>query len=284
MNADLLERIRRANPLPVDPPAPPIEPVLERLDAVAAGPGARKRTRWRSPSRRTALLLLAGLAIAVPALAATQPWQPILGRPSLHDTPAGISHTPPPAAQLQLLGVLRRPQDQADRGPIAQTLLSHVGSEYKGVRLDSVRLLTASSGRHALLVPAAEHGLSPQPGKYEVTNDLCVEYPTGDFCGSAEQIRDGYFMGATATDLLGLVPDGVAAITLHFPNGTTLTEHIRDNFFWVSGVPHEKRTYPLIPHRKGMPRTLTHEEPELPRIEWFDSHGKPIGPPSPLMK
>jgi hypothetical protein len=224
--------------------------------------------------------VLAGLAVAVPALAATRPWQPILGRPSLQDTPAGISQTPPPPAQLHELGVLRRPQDESDRGPIAQKLLSHVGSEYKGVRLNSVRLLTAANGRHALLVPAVEHGLSAQPGKYEVANDLCVEDPTGGFCGSAEQIRDGYFMGGTANDLLGLVPDGVATIRLNFPNGTTVTERIQDNFFWVSGVPHEERTYRLIPHVKGMPRTLTQEEPEMPRIEWLDSNGKPIGPPS----
>ena len=267
--------------MPVDPPAPPIEPILERLGEESTSSVLRDRTRWRSPKRRAALLMLAGLAIAVPALAATRPWQPILGRPSLNDTPAGISPTPPPPAQLQLLGVLRRPQDKDDRGATAQKLLRHVGSEYKGVRLDSVRLLTAANGRHALLVPAVEHGLSPQPGKYEVANDLCVEYPTGSFCGNAEQIRDGYFMGGSATHLLGLVPDGVATIALHFPNGTNLTEHVRDNFFWVNGIPHEKRTFRLVPHVKGMPRTLTHEEPEVPRIEWLDARGRPVGPPSP---
>jgi hypothetical protein len=54
---DLLERVRDANPVPVDPPGQPIEPLLERLDPERhpTGPGLR---RVRS-------LIAAGVVLAV---------------------------------------------------------------------------------------------------------------------------------------------------------------------------------------------------------------------------
>jgi SecD/SecF fusion protein len=41
MPNDVLERLRRANPVPGDLPAPPLEPLLDRLDATPARPPAR---------------------------------------------------------------------------------------------------------------------------------------------------------------------------------------------------------------------------------------------------
>jgi hypothetical protein len=289
MSTELLERVRDANPLPVDPPAPPIEALLERLDAPWASRAERpRRRRWRS--RRGALLALAGLAIAVPALAQTQPWQPILGRPSLHDTPAGISPSPPPAGQLGLLGVLRRPQNDADRGPIARRMLAEVGSEYKGVRLASIRLLTSADGQHhALLVPSVEHGLSPKPGRYEVTNDLCVQVGSGagsgGFCGNATELRNGDFMGGSGDNLLGLVPDGVAKVVLSFPDGQTLSSAVNDNFFWVTGVPSNDRTVPAMPVQgQPTPPPQQMNVPQQPKLQWLDASGHRIGPSGALGK
>src|SRR4051812_29345313 len=117
-----------------------------------AAPASPRRRRWRT--RRVVALAFAALTIAVPALAATQPWEPILGDPAHDNAPAGISTTPAPNDQRGLLAVLRRPQTAADRGPIAEHLLASVGTEYKGVRLSPIRLLTPAGGQHALLVPA----------------------------------------------------------------------------------------------------------------------------------
>jgi hypothetical protein len=290
MSTDLLELVRDANPVPADPPAPPIQAVLERLDDPPANRGGRPRPRRRWPRRRGALLVLAGLVIAVPALAQTHPWSPILGHPAFHDTPAGISRTPPPAGQLGLLGVLRRPQNDADRGPIARRMLAEVGSEYKGVRLDSVRLLSSADGQHhALLVPSAEHGLSPKPGRYEVTNGLCIQVGSGTgsggFCGKTTELRSGNIMGGSADNLLGLVPDGVAKVVLSFPDGQTLSSAITDNFFWVTGVPSEQRTIramPLRGHPTPQPQHMTIQE--QPKLEWLDTRGNRIGPNGALAK
>lgn len=60
MTTDLLERIRDANPVPVDPPGRPIDSLLERLDVE---PRARAARRLRARS------LLAVLAVAAMAIA-----------------------------------------------------------------------------------------------------------------------------------------------------------------------------------------------------------------------
>lgn len=281
---DVMQRLRDANPVPDLPPAPAIEPLLAQLDAAP----------WRRPRRtpRGALIAFAALAITVPALAATKPWEPILGDPSSDNTPAGVSSSRPPAEQSALLEVLARPQGEADRGPIAQELLREVGAEYKGVRLSSVRLLRSADGHHALLVPAVEHGQSAKSGRYEVKDDLCVHHGAGlgagSFCGSVEQIRSGDFIGASAEisggritqyDFLGLVPNGVAKVVLSFPSGERLSSEVRDNFFWVSAAPTEERGVPEHPGGPALgpaPRKLI---PATPEVQWYDAAGDRIGPP-----
>lgn len=281
---DEMQRLRDANPVPVAPVAPPIGPLLARLDA------APKRNR-RS-SRRGALIAFAALAVAVPAVAATRPWQPILGDPSRDNVPAGIAASAPPAMQRGLLDVLARPQSDADRGPIAQELLREVGAEYKGVRLASVRLLTSADGHRALLVPSEGHGQATEPGQYEVQDDLCVQHGTGlgsgSFCGNAEQIRNGDFLGAspvisdgrvTQYDYLGLVPNGVAKVVLTFSAGKQVSTDVRDNFFWVSTVPVEKptvRAHTGGPALSPAPRNLM---PAMPEMHWYDAAGSGVGPP-----
>jgi hypothetical protein len=134
------------------------ESFLDRLEdqlvaaehALVAAAVRPRVSRWTPPKRL--LVALAALIVAVPAVAATQPWQSILGRPALHDTPRGTSKTPVPANALALLAVLRRPQNAQDRGPTARALLRHVGQQFAGVRLSSVRLVTVSGGHHALVV------------------------------------------------------------------------------------------------------------------------------------
>lgn len=244
---------------------------------VAAASPSRPRRRWRT--RRGAVLALAGLTIAVPALAATEPWEPILGDPAHENTPAGTSDSPVPSDQRELLEVLRRPQNDADRGPEAEDLLANVGEEYRGVRLHSVRLLTSADGHHALLVPSEEHGVSPEPNRYEATDTLCIEHGSGSFCGDAGAVRSGAFLGGFEDNLLGLVPDDVAQVRLTFLDGSTRTTEVRENFFWVADVPQRERTVRrILPPGIDMPSTFTVQE--TPEITWLDADGQRIGPPT----
>src|SRR4051812_40718531 len=88
--------------------------------------------------RRRGRLLIGGTVLAVlaavPALAATQPWSSMFGRPELRDSPASVSVSEPPRVQAAVLSVLRRPQTAQDRGPLARRLLRSVGREFTGVR------------------------------------------------------------------------------------------------------------------------------------------------------
>jgi hypothetical protein len=220
--------------------------------------GERHPLRRRRASRRGALVALAALAITVPALAATQPWEPILGEPGTANRPAGISPTPPAPNQLNGLAVLRRPQNESDRGPEAQKLMRQVGAEYKGVRLDSIRLLSSTSGHHALLVPSAEHGASSKPGQYEVKDDLCLETAQGGFCDTGEGLPTSNFLGGDGEAMYGLVPDGVAKVSLSFADGTTRSSEVRENFFWIEKTPRGPQT--------GL------------KVKWFDADGRQVGP------
>ena len=63
MPDDVLERLSRANPVPYDLPAPPLEPLLDRLDATPARPPARRLTGVVGPSVAVAVVfLVAGVA------------------------------------------------------------------------------------------------------------------------------------------------------------------------------------------------------------------------------
>lgn len=201
---------------------------------VAAIPAARSRRRWRSP--RTTAVVLVGLAIAVPAVAATQPWRPILGRPALHDTPAGTSDTPVPDNASALLAVLRRPQTDRDRSPTSRVLLRVVGQQFHGVRVNSVRLLSPSPGHHALVVSA--QGVGQEPGVTKGIGDaICLIFSAGRVCGDAASLREHGVSMTAGPNVRGLVPDGVATVLLRFRGGATISAEVRDNLFWITTAP-----------------------------------------------
>ena len=206
--------------------------------------------------RRGTLFALAALLISVPALAATRPWEPLLGD-ARHGRPVGVSPTPPPAPQLRALSVLRRAQNPADQAA-ATRLLAAVGGEYKGVRTASLRLLKAPGGQQALLVPTEAHGRTAAGG-FEAAERLCVVTGTHEFCGDTEALTAGDLVGGFDANFLGLVPDGVASIRVAVPGRRPVTAQVRDNFFWISG--------------------LTLGGPVTPRIAWLDEAGRRVGPP-----
>jgi hypothetical protein len=121
---------------------------------------ARRRRRW--PRRG---LIASGVVVLVgaPALAATGVWRPPIGDGA---GPAPqISEKAPPADQLALLGVLRRPQTAADRGAASQSALQLLNSpSIEGVRTNSVRLLVRSPrDRGVVLVPVVRYAPEAPP-------------------------------------------------------------------------------------------------------------------------
>jgi hypothetical protein len=233
----------------------------------ALAAGARPRRRPRLRARRSLVLALAGAAIAVPALAATQPWQPILGEPAHHDTPSGISATAPPADQLAALAVLRRAQDDRDRSETAQALLRFVGVDFHGVRTAYMRLLTSSTGQAAVLVPA-EAIVDPSRGSVERTDALCLALRNGFVCGGTQELLSGRIQCGCNTDVLGLVPDSVRKVVLRYPSGRTVTAEVQDNFFDVpNAISFERNTRPNEPELRATAR---------PTVEWLDAGGNVI--------
>ncbi len=107
---DSLERLSRANPVPADLPAPPIEPVLRRLETE---PPSSQAPPSRRAAGHAALAVGVAVAVAVAVLAVI-----LVGRSRVAHTPATPTHLRTFGGLGRLraeFGVLRRPQDAADR-------------------------------------------------------------------------------------------------------------------------------------------------------------------------
>lgn len=195
------------------------------------------RRRARSPRRRwlTVPAAVAGLAVtgaATAALAATG-WNPVVGSDE-HGHPS-VAASPVPAAQSAVLGVLRRPQTDADRGPEAQAMLRLLSpDETDGVRLDDIRLVYRGASGSAVLLPVKRLGDPAHPES--VTRDALCLHETrtgadgaGGHCGTEAEVPYGGFRTVTS----GLVPDGVASVrvTLKDDAGTVLTAPVHDNYY-----------------------------------------------------
>jgi hypothetical protein len=254
------------------------ESFLDRLEqqlvaaehALAAAAARPRVVRWTPPKRL--LIALAALIVAVPAVAATQPWQPILGRPGLHDTPSGTSKTPVPADELALLAVLRRPQNAQDRGPTATALLRSVGQEFTGVRPASVRLVTVSPGHHALVLSATRGGGISQP--------VCLVFSAGGLCGGAHALRTSGIAMTAGPSIRGIVPDGVVTVTADFGHGRVLTADVHDNVYWLTGAPTTRRAFPA-PQRPGARRLPPMRMTSPFTLRWLNAQGRTIGPARP---
>lgn len=213
------------------------------------------------------------VAVGAPALAATQPWQPLLGRPALQATPAGTSTTPPPSDQLAILGVLRRSQTASDRGPITTALLEELGPEQAGVRVASIRLLSSAAGAHAVLV-SIERNANLAPNEPVEQNQLCLLFGHGGTCSTTTSLVAGHFVAFAGPQVLGLVPDGVATVVARYSDGQMRSAAVRENFFEISDAPIAPAT--TAPTKGSPPPPLVSVKPN---IEWLDANGHAIGPP-----
>lgn len=236
----------------------------------------RRRRALDRARRPWTLVAIAATLTTGTALAATQPWQPLLGGERQgHPTATG---EPVSADALALLGILRRPQSEDDRGPLVEQALRSIGPQNHGVRVAAVRLLgTAPGGRAIVLVPTARFSDdAASPSGPAILDALCVQYPGvprpgrpefADYpCWSASQVAGGKAVGRLRTGgvqrLFGLVPDGVRTAEIELSDGSRLSGDVEANFFDVA-----------------LPATA----PPFARVEalrWRDARGTVVGPPA----
>ena len=219
---------------------------------------ARWAQRLRRRRPRTLIAVAAVLVVSGSAVAATV-WSPTLGIHAPGELNPTTTTSPPPAEQLALLAVLRRPQDAQDRSQTAQDLLHFVGYGTVGVRVPYVRLLTAANGHTALLL-SRESDNSPNPEH----NALCliVSFQQGSgssSCGDTEGLRSNGINMEVSGQSIAVVPDGVAEVVMHYPDGQTLSAPVQDNLYWITGAPAD----PASPYS----------------VQWLNSNGQTIGPP-----
>ena len=207
--------------------------------------------RWLSGRpRRAGLLAAAAIAIAAPAGAATLGWDPFAD--TARDTPApSTSNRPPTRDLVDMLAVLRRPQTERDRGPLAERALRGFDRDVAGVQLRYVR--TLREDHDVVLVPverfgliqaalAARHPELPRVPLAERSNAVCVylranKRSSGRSCLTATEIRTGHALASAGSIVYGLVPDGVADVRLTSGSGKATDVPVRDNFFASDAAP-----------------------------------------------
>jgi hypothetical protein len=225
-------------------------------------PAMAVRRGWWQRSPRALPIALAGLVLSATAIAATtRPWQPLFGDAG---TPQPrVSGDAPPVPQLELLGVLRRPQTPEDRGAATQQALRFFGTSTQGVYTNYIRQLPAGQGGLAAILVPARSWRFPGISKDDV---LCVFIadPVGDGggkgCYTTAEVESGRAGGSIGAVDYGLVPDGVTQVRFNYPTGTQATA-VHDNFF--EHRPEQAAHSGRIPARPPQ-ATL-----------WLDADGKP---------
>ncbi|MBA2517552.1 MAG: hypothetical protein H0V22_09610, partial [Solirubrobacterales bacterium] len=191
-----------------------------RLTAGAYAPTAKT---GRS-GRRAVMFSIAGVLCAgTVAVAATRPWEPVLGDPAFPETQATATGSAPPASQLALLGVLRRDVVAADRGADVAQALKFLGSGTQGVRTAYVRRVSAlDGGGAAVIVPARSWQPSADAPNRRIQDAICVVLTqpgiggAAKSCWSSATIRDGEATASLGSSIYGIVPDGATQVTASF--------------------------------------------------------------------
>jgi hypothetical protein len=217
------------------------------------------------PRRRHQKLLLTTIAIGVVVLpqvaAASSAAQQMTCRRALRRQ---FSHRPrrlttvPPATLTSILGVLQRPATPADEIP-AEALAGIVPYAYSALWLGSVRLLDTVGDKRYFLIPGVYapppfpevcvklepprvRHLSekdPQVGSYGpvVTLEPYSAHQTGGIPFTASEIQAGTAnepaleRSGSTTPFYGLVPDGVASVTVTAGGAPPTSVPVANNFF-----------------------------------------------------
>ena len=242
-----------------------------RLDQEApASRSARLRRRWRL-SKRSGLALAIVMTASGSAVAATAVWTPHLGG---SDDPVAVSRNagPPLEEAVDHLGVLRRQATPDDRDAAARTTLRYMSGEAtRGVHTDYVRRLGDSAPGRAITLILVD--VFQPPGRPALRDALCVFYSEpviaggGKLCVPIRDVLAGTAYASLGRRLFGLVPDGVAQVTVAFADGPLVVGRVRDNLFDVRAP---------IASRDPEQRTPAKVE----AVTWQDASGHPAGPPA----
>jgi hypothetical protein len=237
--------------------------LVEASKRLTRPPRVPRRPSWRGIPR-AAVVALALVLVATPALAALAPWHAVLGDDQRgHPTQAADQ---PPAEQRALLGILRRPQSMQDRGPAVQAALRLVGRQVHGVRSDAIRFLAPGPDGVAItLVPVQRFGDDAAGVHTDTPDALCVVYPLAQGAGatfpcmSTQDIMHGQPrpIGEGGHEF-GLAPDSVARVTVHYADGSTASAAVHDNFY-------------------ELPAPTA--SPVGSKLEWQGHDGTGVGPP-----
>jgi hypothetical protein len=191
-------------------------------------PAVRTRRRLRA-----GLIALVVAGVATPALAITQPWQPILGRPDIDDGAPTVSAAPIPPDQAKALSVLRRDQTSEDRN--ASSLLRSLHPGFDGVNPASIRLLHGGSAHPVALVPV-DHVFQrhDREGLPLFDHALCLTEAEIVSCGSTQDVLTGRLIVMSGSRVYGLVPDAVVTVRATFADGQTVAGPVADNLFDIT--------------------------------------------------
>lgn len=221
------------------------------------------RTRvWGQGVRVLAATVVIGAsALAQPAGAALTAPQKACVRARHHQFSRRPRHltTVPPTTLTSILGVLRRPGTPADKLP-AEALAGIVHITYSALWLGAARLLDTVGRTRYFVVPGVyappplpeacaklepprvrrryARALQLAPHGPVVTLEPYSSHETGGIAFTASQIQAGTASeaalgrsGSTTTAFYGLVPDGVASVTVTAKGAPPTTVPAANNFF-----------------------------------------------------
>jgi hypothetical protein len=248
----------------------------ERRHAAEPAPTRRGFRGW---ARRTRILTVAcgSLLVAVPAVAATQSWLPLLGKPSVDGASPSISADAVPADQANALGVLRREQSESDRDAATEGLLEPLAPSTDGVRLGDIRLLQGVDGPSVALVPVARlyKGVPSAGGTLLGRDALCLTDRATIACGTLDQLRSGGIVGSAGRFVFGLVPDGVTTVRFTYADGDIVDIPVRENFYGrILPKPAARDDdTPRALFLQRDPRAADDEAPSPATVSWLDARG-----------
>jgi hypothetical protein len=222
--------------------------VIPQLRAEVVAAVASPRRRVRVPL--TPVFALAAVAVTVAIVLLALPNQPA---PDAPVAPAGA----PPASQLVRYGVLRRAPTLADRAALRTLHAQLSPTDIPDLREDYVRAVGPELILYSL--PTDSPPMNMVYGGLR-TDVLCLyTVPLGLGCWTEDQLAAGASF-ASGTRRVGIVPDGVASVTVRLADGTDHSATVHDNVYEIE---------------VSAPRGVA---PDVLGITWRKANGDVAGP------